>query len=53
MSAAGAVHVVGLMPGARWRPVPQSRVLGIDGDDVVVDVVAVGVMQMAVVEKSR
>ena len=51
MPASGAVHVARLVPGARVPAGAGVGVLGVDGDDVVVHVVAVGVVQVTVVEE--
>lgn len=50
VAAARTVRVTHLVPGARMLACAAVRVLRIDGDDMVVDVVAVGVMQVTVVE---
>lgn len=50
MSAAGAMHVARLVPGACVRGRADVRVGGGDGDAVLVHMVAVGVVQVAVVQ---
>ena len=50
VAAAGAVHMVRLVAAARVLARAAVRVRGVDVDDMVIDVVAMGVMQVSVVE---